>query len=657
MFLKKEILFIIALVLLAFVGYASTGSSANDKLTTTPAISSNENNDNANPSPDFDGDGTVGISDFLLFVDVFGSRQGDEGYDARYDLDSNGTIGISDFLIFVASFGKSLVNISTTYQQFVKDKENGVKPILPDFSYAGYHRFTKPVPNVAHPVFDVTDYGAVPNDNISDQTAIQTAIEAAQQNGKGIVFFPPGEFLVATDADTNATGNNSSIRIRSSNIVLKGSGSREGGTIIRQVNQAVANQPWGVWWAINFQSPSGSREVTRVTENAERESHWITVESTGQLSAGQWIRLRMANKTDAAINEYIAPRNVNDYGYFYRNKLRNGGIVINEIHQIAEISGNSIRFYTPVRTPINATHNFTIHRFSPLEEVGVEDICFQGSFLEKYEHDFGNTDLSMERRSLWFGGYSLVQFNHCVNSWIRRCSFINVVRGYRAIHSANLSFYQITTAGNRGHYSVVLENANSIWVGLTEDIADAWHGTSITHNVSGNVFYYSDMLSTQQIDTHRSNPSYDNLWDRCSGGHLKGSSGGSTPPHHLNRLILWNYNRLATFRNGSYSFWQYPTWWLQPIIVGIHGMDAPVGTDTGILESQGTPVEPGSLFEAQLELRLGNIPVWLNSLHTEWAILRNTPLPNISPTVTEDISEQSLVLGTDKDNKYVGLLP
>ena len=108
MFLKKEMLFIIALVLLAF-GYASTGSNANDELTTTPAISSNENNDNANPSPDFDGDGTVGISDFLLFVDVFGSRQGDEGYDARFDLDSNGTIGISDFLIFVENFGKEVL--------------------------------------------------------------------------------------------------------------------------------------------------------------------------------------------------------------------------------------------------------------------------------------------------------------------------------------------------------------------------------------------------------------------------------------------------------------------------------------------------------------------------------------------------------------------
>ena len=580
--------------------------------------------------PDFDNSGNVDFTDFLLFVGAFGSREGQEGYDTKYDLNSDGEIGFADFLIFANSFGRTeeFLRNATTYQQFVKDKENGTEPILPDFSYAGYHYFTKPIPDVAHPIFDVTDYGAIPNDDVSDQPAIVSAIAAAEENGRGIVFFPPGEFLVATDADINATGNNSPIRITGSNIVLRGSGSRDGGTIIRQVNQAIAaNEPWGVWWAISFQSPSGSREVTRVTTNANRESHWITVESTARLSVGQWVRLRMANKTDAVIKEYLAPRDMNDFSSYYQNKLRDGGIVINEIHQIAEISGNRVRFHTPIRTPINATHDFTIHTFSYLEEVGVEDICFQGSFLEKYTHSFGNTDLSMERRSLWFGGYSLVQFNRCVNSWMRRCSFINVVRGYRAVSSANLSFYQITTAGNRGHYSVVLENANSIWIGLTEDIADAWHGTSITHNASGNVFYHSDMVSTQEIDTHRTSPSYDNLWDRCSGGHLKGSSGGSAPPHHLNRLVLWNYNRLALFKNGSYSFWQFPTWWLKPIIVGIHGIDGPVGSDTRILESQGTPVEPGSLFEAQLELRLGSVPVWLKDLHTEWATLRNMPLP------------------------------
>ena len=207
---------------------------------------------------------------------------------------------------------------------------------------------------------------------------------------------------------------------------------------------------------------------------------------------------------------------------------------------------------------------------------------------------------------------------------MRRCSFINVVRGYTALSSANISFYQITTAGNRGHYSVVVQNANSIWIGLTEDIAGHHHGTSITHNASGNVFYHSDMVSTQEIDTHRTSPSYDNLWDRCSGGHLHGSSGGSTPPNHLHRLILWNYNRLAA--QPDKSFWSRP-FWLEPIIVGLHGVDEGVGPETGILESHGTPVEPGSLFEAQLELRLGSVPVWLKDLHTEWATLRNTPLP------------------------------
>ena len=57
------------------------------------------------PSADFDGDGSVGISDFLQFVNHFGTSRGGAGYDAKYDLDSDGTIGISDFLVFVNNFG------------------------------------------------------------------------------------------------------------------------------------------------------------------------------------------------------------------------------------------------------------------------------------------------------------------------------------------------------------------------------------------------------------------------------------------------------------------------------------------------------------------------------------------------------------------------
>ena len=61
---------------------------------------------NTTPAADFDGDGIVGFSDFLAFVEKFGSRQGDETYQAKYDLDGNGVIEFSDFLVFVDSFGK-----------------------------------------------------------------------------------------------------------------------------------------------------------------------------------------------------------------------------------------------------------------------------------------------------------------------------------------------------------------------------------------------------------------------------------------------------------------------------------------------------------------------------------------------------------------------
>ena len=63
---------------------------------------------NTTASADFDGNGVVEVTDFLLFVEAFGSRQGHEKYEAKYDLDGNGVIGIPDFLIFVDHFGKTV---------------------------------------------------------------------------------------------------------------------------------------------------------------------------------------------------------------------------------------------------------------------------------------------------------------------------------------------------------------------------------------------------------------------------------------------------------------------------------------------------------------------------------------------------------------------
>ena len=53
---------------------------------------------------DFNGDCVVDLSDFLVFVEVFGKTASDAGFDAMFDLNGNDQIDLNDFLIFVSEF-------------------------------------------------------------------------------------------------------------------------------------------------------------------------------------------------------------------------------------------------------------------------------------------------------------------------------------------------------------------------------------------------------------------------------------------------------------------------------------------------------------------------------------------------------------------------
>ena len=62
----------------------------------------------APPSLDFDGSGIVDFPDFLMFVNAFGSGEGQDKYEAKYDLNSDGKIAFEDLLIFTDNFGKNV---------------------------------------------------------------------------------------------------------------------------------------------------------------------------------------------------------------------------------------------------------------------------------------------------------------------------------------------------------------------------------------------------------------------------------------------------------------------------------------------------------------------------------------------------------------------
>ena len=116
------------------------------------------------------------------------------------------------------------------------------------------------------------------------------------------------------------------------------------------------------------------------------------------------------------------------------------------------------------------------------------------------------------------------------------------------------------------------------------------------------------------------------LIDRCQGGFVAWREGGDINqlPNHLNDLTIWNMQATKVVYdagwNGKWIWWDDNNqWWknLPPVIVGWSGETVSFDTSENQIkyfESLNAPVSPNSLYEAQLKLRLGYVPAWLNAL-------------------------------------------
>ena len=144
------------------------------------------------------------------------------------------SIILISFFFFVIKVNSQ--NPSALYQNWVNAQTNNTTSVLPTFSYAGYHNGEVGLPSTfSQQVYDVTKspFNAIANDNKSDKEAIKAAIKAAEGNANGgVIFFPPGRFIVndanPTIAGVVADDPSEVIRISKSNIVIKGSGSGVG---------------------------------------------------------------------------------------------------------------------------------------------------------------------------------------------------------------------------------------------------------------------------------------------------------------------------------------------------------------------------------------------------------------------------------------------
>lgn len=551
--------------------------------------------------------------------------------------------------------------------------------VLLDFSYAGYMHgevappdvmidFDTPLADASgnkyyngyitggaqgsaiYKVYNIEDYGANGNDEVSDRPALIKILKEAMgckektdedggktlryhiggDNANAIIYFPVGKYILrgGDDAETVET-----LRLTMGNIIFKGAGRNK--TTIEMAVKNNATDPSKMWSTpnlIEFKHNSDLKEPTAVTGDAEKGTFSIEVASTSGIKAGDWVCVSLKNNDPALVAEELAPHSLSSNW----TELKDNGVQIYDYHQVKHISGNTLTFYEPIMRKIEAKWEWKVNQYPHYENVGVEDLTFLGHSKDDFRHH-GSADDD--------GAFKPIQMIRLTNSWMRRVNFESVSEAHSFVSCANVSAYDIEISGNRGHSAIRSQASSRVFIGKVYDHSNGYiavnsggnqlgermegagqyHGCGVSKQSMGAVIWNVRWGDDSCFESHATQPRA-TLIDRCQGGFVAWREGGDINqlPNHLNDLTIWNMQATKVVYdagwNGKWIWWDDNNqWWknLPPVIVGWSGETVSFDTSENQIkyfESLNAPVSPNSLYEAQLKLRLGYVPAWLNAL-------------------------------------------
>jgi hypothetical protein len=291
-----------------------------------------------------------------------------------------------------------------------------------------------------------------------------------------------------------------------------------------------------------------------------------------------------------------------------------------------------VTFYEPIHHEIDInytaytdkSYNWCVMSFPHYENVGIEDLTFKGNAKDKFVHHESWED---------DGAFKPLGMTRLVNSWLRRVRFTSVSEACSVTNSSNVSVYDIIFDGRRGHSSIRSQVSTRVFIGATVDRSNGYlvdspstfkegagqyHAVGVSKPSIGTVLWRNTWGSDACFESHATQPRA-TLIDCCMGGWMKFRQGGdeNQVPNHLGDLTVWNFCSV-TPQAGTFNWWDHSSkWWkfLPPVVVGFHGEACTFDeTQLKVNSSNGIPVNPESLFEAQIKERLGAVPAWLESL-------------------------------------------
>ncbi len=518
---------------------------------------------------------------------------------------------------------------SALFREFVASPHRGEGTVLPDYSYAGYHLSAKPLPTItreAYQVFNVCDFGAVPNDERSDRDAVLKAVAAAQASpGPAVVFFPAGRFLLNEKSDLGKPA----ITISRSNIVLKGAGMGETELCFNEPSSNAGS-------LLTFSDPTRATITDPIRLNdysirGFRLSALATLPARGafslQLADASKVRPGMVVTINALLDfnteagkRYMAPHEVPE-GCIELGQSK----YLFETHRVKAVEGNTVTFVEPIQFDLPNYSGAVLYENKVIDEVGLEHLTLSGNNRELFFHHAGSRTEA---------GFFLLSLRDVVNGWVRHVRFRNYGNALHVSRGGFSTFMNLVFEGNAGHLlaGTYAGSYGNLFL-YNRELAPTWHGP-IGDGGATTIAQRSQYFGSMEMHCRGSRSS---LLDVCQGdfAFLRGG-GRKFYPHQGKYNCFWNWENTKA---GKVDFWPLGSnygYMMPPIVVGLHGQPCEIAdlkTDTLATESLGTKVSPESLFEAQVALRLGSLPPWIaEAAHSYETISRYSTVRITAPS-------------------------